>query len=703
MLDEWFVNPDTGCVKYDGRSIHLEPRVMQLLVFLASRCNRVVSREELLDTVWPDTIVNEDALTRAVSDIRKAFQDDHRQPKIIETVPKRGYRLLVVPVPVEDLPEQASVARVLDAGSAKEPTNGVRSWLDSRLAVVIVGALVLGTIITIGMIVRSPSRLPDTAIGGRPLSSFPGAEYDPAISADGRLVAFLWSQHPGEDAEIYVKSAGVDAPVRLTYGGGYKTCPAWSPDGSSLVFIEYQDERRSLHTVSVVGGETRRLMNLAPGPKGLDWSPDGKWLVYAVFSGRGEASRIEVLELATLAQQTLTSPPSGAVGDKLPAFSIDGESIAFVRTDSAILEDIYLVPSGGGVERRLTTSQIRVYGLDWLPDGERIVFSASPEGISKLWQVSITTKVVGWLPTSSQRAIRPSVAVSDGTLVYENPIVDRDIFEIELFHQGEVVSPAKPLIQSTRADFAGRISPDGSRLAFISDRSGHSEIWIAHRDGSDPWQLSTFGGPIVLAPQWSPDGSEIAVSVKASETFAMFVLDLEGGPPRRSTQGNSHEITTYWSHDGLSVTYETDSSGEWAFERVNVGDGRILRDLPADSRMVRESLDGTRLYYLHGHPCQICSRPIGGGEEIIHLTDDFDLDNEHPYVPVEAGIVYFRSFQDQREMVYQEHGSERPRVLARFDRSDGSYASASPDGRSIIFDNETYESDLVIVESGVVQ
>lgn len=96
-MGEWSVNQAEGTLCTDGRSVRLEPRVMDALAYLAAECGRVVSKEELLEAVWGGAFVEEGALSQAVHSLRKALGDDARQPRYIQTIPKRGYRL-VAPV-----------------------------------------------------------------------------------------------------------------------------------------------------------------------------------------------------------------------------------------------------------------------------------------------------------------------------------------------------------------------------------------------------------------------------------------------------------------------------------------------------------------------------------------------------------------------------------------------------------------------------
>jgi DNA-binding winged helix-turn-helix (wHTH) protein len=99
-IAQWTVHPADGTLTNGESCGRLEPKVMELLAYLATHPGRVISKEELLDAVWPATHVQEVALSRSISEIRRQLGDSARQPTFIETLPKRGYRLMV---PVEPI------------------------------------------------------------------------------------------------------------------------------------------------------------------------------------------------------------------------------------------------------------------------------------------------------------------------------------------------------------------------------------------------------------------------------------------------------------------------------------------------------------------------------------------------------------------------------------------------------------------------
>ena len=97
-LGEWTIEPELGRVTCDGRRFQIEPKIMDALVLLAEEYPRVVCKATFLDKVWGDVNVVNHVVARAISELRRVFGDDARNPQFIETIPKTGYRLVTSPV-----------------------------------------------------------------------------------------------------------------------------------------------------------------------------------------------------------------------------------------------------------------------------------------------------------------------------------------------------------------------------------------------------------------------------------------------------------------------------------------------------------------------------------------------------------------------------------------------------------------------------
>jgi TolB-like protein/DNA-binding winged helix-turn-helix (wHTH) protein len=101
QVGPWLVQPSSNSLLRGGKAIHVEPKVMEVLVGLAKSAGETVTKEELIHTIWPDVFVTDDVLTRSISELRRAFEDDARNPRVIQTISKRGYRLIAPVAPAD--------------------------------------------------------------------------------------------------------------------------------------------------------------------------------------------------------------------------------------------------------------------------------------------------------------------------------------------------------------------------------------------------------------------------------------------------------------------------------------------------------------------------------------------------------------------------------------------------------------------------
>ena len=140
LMGPWLVQPGLNTVSRNGTDIRLTPKVMEVLVCLANHAPKPVSKEELLQTIWPDTFVGDDVLKGSISELRRVFEDDAKHPSIIQTIAKRGYRLMVPVEPVNGEQDKSPTVRSLD------PTKKRRSWW----TVALVSSGVVGLLLILG-------------------------------------------------------------------------------------------------------------------------------------------------------------------------------------------------------------------------------------------------------------------------------------------------------------------------------------------------------------------------------------------------------------------------------------------------------------------------------------------------------------------------------------------------------------------------
>ena len=227
-----------------------------------------------------------------------------------------------------------------------------------------------------------------------PLTSYPGLEFDPALSPDGSRVAFIRSRSDGKDTALWVKVVGSESLLRLAHAA---ESPAWSPHGRLLAFVaradgapgeENGEPRWEIRRVPALGGAPEPIAELGgQRPYGLGWSPDGRSLELGWAERPGEPYAIILLDPETGDRRRLTEPPPAISGDGEPAWSPDGPRIAFLRNVYPLIQDLYTVPAAGGAAHRITASSRKIRDVEWSTDGSELLFTPYDAGDHRLWTV----------------------------------------------------------------------------------------------------------------------------------------------------------------------------------------------------------------------------------------------------------------------------------------------------------------------------
>ncbi len=684
-LGSFLIWPDLNRIENADQVVQVEPRIMQVLVCLARRHGRVISRNALLDEVWHEVVVSDEALTVAVSELRRILGDDPHAPRFIETIRKGGYRLIASVEPAERGPD----GRAVGAEHALGARRHLRWAIPLAAVTVVIGLLAL----------RVTRRVPETGkvLLGVPVTASPGMECDPALSWDGTRVAFAWDGAEGKNWDIYVKQRGSDAMLRLTSHPAVERYPVWSPDGATIAFTRSGSDG-GIYLAPSLGGSERRVAELRGLVSGIDWSPDGRSLLFSAADSSGGLNGLRMLDLETLEVRSVTDPSQEYSCDYSPRFSPDGRTIAFARSQHPTYEqDLFVMPTEGGTPRRLTTAQRMISGLTWVPSGQEILFAAAPTAESRLWRVDLNGHDPVWVPTVGSEASWPTIAHSADIMVYGETSSGFDIWRLGLTGGG-IRQADRPLIQSTRSDFAPCWSPQGDKIAFISTRSGHREIWVCGAAGEAPQQVTTSTGHLTCSFCWSPDAQRIAYSCLADGWESAHVVELDSRQAHRIRPAARHQVVVAWSSDGRWIYFNTQRDGKWQIGRMR-SDGSIEEEIGPSGRTMTTLLnDPERIVFMKTDLTGFwVMSPITGQEDFF--IDDRMVVSWSGWAVAEGGAYFLRAGQDGYVLGWYDSAMRESRVLGSIPGEGVFDLCLSPNGDAVLFARtDQQEADLILVD-----
>ncbi|HEY0662772.1 MAG TPA: winged helix-turn-helix domain-containing protein [Lysobacter sp.] len=711
-LGDFTLDPSAGEIVGPAGREQLDPKVMQVLLVLAQQAGQVVTRQELLEKVWPGVVVGDDVVSRCIYQLRRHLRQaggDERHAAMVETLPKRGYRLNCGPVTASSLPSDAvrdgTHPDPVDAPMRDAAPDAVRPrtrgyWLLGAGVAVVAAAIVTGT-----AFLRHEGTTWQDPLANASFTRVTDAEGvvpGVALSRDGRLIAYLARLDGRVDA--WITQAGTGRFRNLTQGrvpeiDNPARTLGFTPDASQVTTwtrILGANGKELIHTwvVAAAGGQPHPYV--VEDASEVAWSPDGKQLVYHPAA---PGDPLFVANVDGTARRQIHVAPYG-VHCHFPVWSPDGRSIYYVQGHPPDKMDLWRIAVDGGTPERITSHDSRVsypvfldattllylataedgsgpwlYGLDLrsraphrIPlgleqytslaasaDGRRLIATRTTPRTS-VWRVPVMARVA-----NETDATRIPLPASGGRMPRLGPdyllFVSGDGSGMRRLNaRGNTVTELWNG-KGSRLVAGPAIDRSGQRIAFSATRDGEARLHVMNADGSG---LRTLAPDLEVegVPVWSPRGDAILVGAEQGHDTRLFQVPLDGASIVPITADHSRDAT--WSPDGSYLVYNGAEIGPQFHVRAMSADGRP-RALP-DIALPRGA---RRLVFLPG------------SNDLVVLKGDA-RDRNFWLVNLDTG--------QERQLTDFVSGF----AIDNFD--------VSADGREIVFDQLREESDVVQID-----
>ncbi len=544
----------------------------------------------------------------------------------------------------------------------------------------------------------------------KPFANEIGQEFSPAISPNGERIAYTWDGNK-DNYDIYVKDVSRGTVTRLTKDPGPDLNPTWSPDGSKLAFLRIAGDRAHVLVHDLATGEEKLVTETQSplstwladsnpyfGCHGPAWSPDGERIVVADQQAAGRGFGLTSVSVITGARSQLTTPP-GVERDTCPRFSPDGRSIAFVRYLSHGISEVHIMNADGSGQKQLTGDRRTIRGVDWAADGREVLFSSLRQGSFQLRAIDRTGGESHLVPVSTTSAVDPSVARKDSWLAFTELEENWNIWRARVLPGG--LGKPELLLSSTGKNHSPSYSPDGRQIAFVSDRSGSPELWLADQNGANLKRLTNFNGPWLGSIRWSPDGKTLAFDARPAGHSGIFTMPVSGGVPVPLQQDSFEERRPTWSHDGRSIYFNSNRGGTLQIWKQDLATGRLQPVGPPDTNESAESDDGQWLVFTtnDGYALWRCRADGAGAERLLtglHPEPGLDWSLAHDGVyfagnqAEQAGIFFYR---------FADHTTRRVGEPEKLLAPGTPSLSVSPDGQWLLYAQLDHVSSDIKIRS----
>ena len=436
---------------------------------------------------------------------------------------------------------------------------GVRPRASRRTAWMIGAAVLVLLAVGIFALSRTGKIAPSIVLGrATQFASGGGLQLDPAISPDGKLVAFV--DGTSAQARIFIRPIGGGRTFALTDdSAALEVEPQWSPDGSQLLFRT----RKGVSVAPALGGHPRALIAnaLADSVTTASWSPDGGEIVFAksdsifVSGADGQSRRTIATGIPDLSwcrwsrQAPLVACASGNAMARDPGANFANKAPS----------GIVVVPVAGGTVVHVTADHAMNQSPEWSPSANRLFFISNRDGPLDIYEVALTASGTLRSPpmrvTTGLNARSLSVTADARRVAYSLYSGHANIFSLPIPAAGVAVSTdATPVTTGPQTIEAVSVSPDGKWVTYDADRDGIANIYRISTAGGEPEQLTNEAFD-TFAPAISPDGNLLAYHSFRTGTRDIEVKPLNGGTTELVTNTPAQESYPVWSPDGASIVF----------------------------------------------------------------------------------------------------------------------------------------------------
>ncbi len=687
-----------------GSPLALEPKSFDVLLLLAANGGRVVEKDEIVERLWRDVGVTDNALTKVIAHLRRDLGDEAIEARYIETVRTRGYRFLPDIEPLADTPRVAGAPRL--------------RWILAACGAT--GVLVAALVIVGPRARRTPRPAPRATLEAQlppvQLTFSRGFDGRPSFSPDGGAVAYT-SERDGK-LDVFVRRLDDGSELQITHGGG-NVEPAFSPDGRWVAF--HSRTRGGLWLVPPLGGQPRQLTESGSQPS---WSPDARQIAFrtegALIVGRDQwpgsyGSVVGVVDVRSGQVRRLTTPVRPPVGQGSPAWMPDGRAVVFAAGDYH-QQGIYMVGAESGVVETLVESSIfKPGGLQlWrdpvpLPDGTAVlaVRSGGSDSIQRLPLPPGHGEPVALVPLAPYRTADLAVSPDGGSLAF---VVTSDETRIEaapVDAVGRRRGPSRTLAYDPALRLmAANFSPDGRWLVCARKHPGAaSDFLVVETATGTMRELVSAVDASGWWGRWWPSPTEIGLGG--------LRVDLVTGRRRESGDlvGWKRIVDRYHpqlvpdsrSPDGSRVLFAADvgTARELFVWRIGAEDARQVSRFGRIAGFPRWSRDGTAIV-----------TEVWDAETTTAELWLMDADGSNPrLLPTGTGPSWVGSFSPEGALVAYAAlrgsqwdiavaGPNSPERLLGLGVSEAAYVQFpawSPHGNEIAYERTTVKSNIWIL------
>lgn len=605
-FDGIVVDPNANAIYINSIEKRLEPKLIMLLCLFAAQGKQVISRKEITDAIWPNVVIGEESITRAIFALRNALGDDAKQPRYIETIPKRGYRFLVAVQEIQDVsiaPELESIAKTVKSTHI-------------RYLVYVLIALVAIAFFAISQFHKTTTNVQEIE-SVLPVSKMEGSQRDISLNSDGNRMLFIYDNNVATD--IYIHNLDSSTDTLMTNDVWRKSSPQWI-DENTFVYVRFYNNEHQIvrqyqqQPPQILYSTNTYIYQIMVD----DGNPD--ILVFAQHKTNNSVE-LKTINLRTGKKENLHDTiPGLPISITRFVFLPHKDTLLVVGVDESILSIDLLNKTLSVFNDKF--SRVRKIAA---VDKNTILVAGTIGPTQGIWSVSGNNNPQLILRASGiEDIIDVAFDKKHNAIYYANFRSDRNV---NLITTDKTSADKLPELNSSAFDIFPFFSSDEKTIYFISNRTGYYELWSYDRDTKTVKQISKLSAFYIGTFVISNSGQQLAVGYKTDNNY-VGIIDIKTGELHQHVKTSSIRFPLSWSNDDKSiyVSEHNDKINLFKFDIETLTESIVAKN----AGLYAQESNGQTLMYISYSQNGLIERDLGSQNEKVVVATIPDLSSLFP-------------------------------------------------------------------------
>ncbi|MCJ8274642.1 MAG: winged helix-turn-helix domain-containing protein, partial [Psychrosphaera sp.] len=547
------VFPDRNLLVRDEQQEKVAPKAMEVLMALIRRYPDTVSRKNIIATVWGDQPGADQLLSRVVANLRSHLHDTIRHPLYIETVAKKGYRM-VAQVEFETVVEFEMDVEAKKAKKAIIPLH----WFTLIASAIACFAVAVSAYL-IGSTWSQPSQT-GHLVQRSPFESSLQNESSPSLDPNSQFVVF--ARFDQQSSDLFIRRLSKNQASELVHSRrDNEFSPAVSPQGDEVAYFSVNSSGCTINVIDLISRTSRKVVDCGEEINNwitLEWSKDGKRLLSSRINPDSQLFEIVEYRVADGAVARTLSPASKRQSYSKPSYSPDEAQVVFAAYDTLDRSWLLNITQWNGTIQTLFKTSNHIVDIKWL--GNRIYYSVlNSAKASGVWYFEPATGKSVQLTSTNTRFF--DVSSDEKLLMTAEGASTINVWQYQL--DSELLTEKTRITANRQFNHSPKRSPKGPQVSYVSNRSGNVNLWLTHSGEQSAQMISGFINGNIIDHSWASNGKSLLLSHINNNQYSVYSINATPDTASELGDPDTDKKFAVWLADQQHIAWNEKIDGQW--------------------------------------------------------------------------------------------------------------------------------------------